>query len=289
MRSYSQGGMIMANRKTTNAANQKKNSDPLAKYPLEIQEYLRLPEGTKKDYDQFVLDFTTFAGENQKLISRTLSNIFTMREIGNKTHGDLAEIAINEFINQYMASMGYRSIHVGKAFYRNKEHEEDIGIIKDKKTRIPVSLKAYGNGPLQLSTDKDSRLFTLLKTIHSTQSPNSAITNRDEIEKIFSTPAFSEITALNIMPLIYKEKDKKCNIMIFDVEKAKKETARIEYVPPTDASVKQRGKKGNNRSFSFSIRMDITSVKFAMANRMQMHFSADSGQIQIRPNPISQV
>ena len=71
----------MANRKTTNAANQKKNSDPLAKYPLEIQEYLRLPEGTKKDYDQFVLDFTTFAGENQKLISRTLSNIFTMREI----------------------------------------------------------------------------------------------------------------------------------------------------------------------------------------------------------------
>ncbi len=34
------------------------------------------------------------------LIIITLSNVFTMRLIGNKTHGDLAEIAIAEFINQ---------------------------------------------------------------------------------------------------------------------------------------------------------------------------------------------
>jgi hypothetical protein len=35
-----------------------------------------------------------------------------MRLVGNKTHGDLAEIAIAEFINQYMYD--FRSIHVGK-------------------------------------------------------------------------------------------------------------------------------------------------------------------------------
>ena len=46
-------------------------------------------------------DFT----ERLKLLVRkrpelmTLSNILTMRLIGNKTHGDLAEIAISEFIN----------------------------------------------------------------------------------------------------------------------------------------------------------------------------------------------
>ncbi|MCY4233675.1 MAG: hypothetical protein OXE59_08065 [Bacteroidetes bacterium] len=64
-----------------------------------------------------------------------------MRLIGNKTHGDLAEIAISEFVNQYMYD--FSSIHVGKDLYRAKSQEE-----------FQVSLKAYGVGPLQLSTDK---------------------------------------------------------------------------------------------------------------------------------------
>ena len=48
-------------------------------------------------------------------ITTTLSNTFTMRLIGNKTHGDLAENAIAECINQYMYD--FRSIHVGKDLY----------------------------------------------------------------------------------------------------------------------------------------------------------------------------
>jgi hypothetical protein len=44
--------------------------------------------------------------KNPHLITTTLSNIFTMRLIGNKTHGDLAEIAIAEFINQFMYGSG---------------------------------------------------------------------------------------------------------------------------------------------------------------------------------------
>jgi hypothetical protein len=35
-----------------------------------------------------------------------------MRLIRNKTHGDLAEIAIAEFINQFMYD--FKSIHTGK-------------------------------------------------------------------------------------------------------------------------------------------------------------------------------
>ncbi|MBH0189022.1 MAG: hypothetical protein HP493_09310 [Nitrospira sp.] len=77
------------------------------------------------------------------LITTTLSNIFTMRLIGNKTHGDLAEIAIAEFINQYMYD--FRSVHVGKDLYRAKSQEEDIKIINEiTKAEFPVSLKAYG-------------------------------------------------------------------------------------------------------------------------------------------------
>ena len=52
-----------------------------------------------------------------------------MRIIGNKTHGDLAEIGIAEFINQYMYD--FKSVHVGKDLYRAKEHEEDIVIINE--------------------------------------------------------------------------------------------------------------------------------------------------------------
>ena len=33
------------------------------------------------------------------------------------------------------------------------------------------------------------------------------------------------------MPLIYKEKSKECNIMVFDFERVKKDTHRILYVP----------------------------------------------------------
>ncbi len=63
-------------------------------------------------YKDFLQRFKLLAGKNQHLIVNTLSNIFTMRLIGNKTHGDLAEIGIAEFINQFMYD--FKSVHVGK-------------------------------------------------------------------------------------------------------------------------------------------------------------------------------
>ena len=49
-------------------------------------------------YDEFTLRFKLLVSKNPTLVIKVLSNIFTMRLIGNKTHGDLAEIAISEFI-----------------------------------------------------------------------------------------------------------------------------------------------------------------------------------------------
>lgn len=57
---------------------------------------------TAAAYKDFTTRLKLLAGKQPELITTTLSNIFTMRLVGNKTHGDLAEIAIAEFINQYM-------------------------------------------------------------------------------------------------------------------------------------------------------------------------------------------
>src|SRR5690242_18507927 len=112
---------------------------------------------TASPYKDFTSRLKLLIEKHPDLITMTLSNIFTMRLIGNKTHGDLAEIAIAEFVNQYMYD--FRSIHVGKDLYRAKSREEDITIINEiSHAEFPVSLKAYGDGPLQLSTDKSSQM-----------------------------------------------------------------------------------------------------------------------------------
>lgn len=177
---------------------------------------------TTDAYKDFTARLKLLVSKHPTLITTTLSNIFTMRLIGNKTHGDLAEIAIAEFINQYMYD--FRSIHVGKDLYRAKSQEEDIKIINEiTKVEFPVSLKAYGDGPLQLSTDKTSSMFPRL------QLEGAEIVEPDKIKKIFEDPAFAAFTRINVLPLIYDEKGQRCNIMVFDHTRARAATARIEF------------------------------------------------------------
>jgi len=118
----------------------------------------------KQPYQEFLKRLKTLISKNPRLIKITLSNIFTMRLVGNKTHGDLAEIALAEFINQYMYD--YKSEHIGKQKFRAKEFEEDIKVINEiNKEEFLISIKAYGHGPLQLSTDKQFKMFPKLKKI----------------------------------------------------------------------------------------------------------------------------
>lgn len=174
-------------------------------------------------YEDFKSRFKLLASKNQHLVINTLSNIFTMRLIGNKTHGDLAEIGMVEFINQFMYD--FKSVHVGKDLFRAKEHEEDIVIINElTNTEFPVSLKAYGDGPLQLSTDRSQKMFPFL------EKQGKDIVDQYKIQEIFSSKEFSDFDAINVMPLIYDEKKQRCNIMIFDHKNAIKNTNRIVYV-----------------------------------------------------------
>ena len=174
-------------------------------------------------YKDFTNRLKLLVSKNPSLITTTLSNIFTMRLIGNKTHGDLAEIAIAEFINQYMYD--FRSVHVGKDLYRAKSQEEDITIINEiTETEFPVSLKAYGNGPLQLSTDKNYRMFPRLER------EGINIIGREAAQTILEDPAFAEFESINVLPLIYDERNSRCNILVFDYERASSEVARIEKI-----------------------------------------------------------
>ena len=175
---------------------------------------------TYNPYKDFTDRLKLLSSKHPDLITTTLSNIFTMRLIGNKTHGDLAEIAIAEFINQYMYD--FQSIHVGKDLYRAKSKEEDIKIINEiTKAEFPVSLKAYGDGPLQLSTDKNFRMFPRL------EQEGIEVKERIAIQKILQDPAFAEFRNINVLPLIYDEKNQRCNILVFDYNRAMSETARI--------------------------------------------------------------
>ncbi len=176
----------------------------------------------KSDFIDFTQRLKLLIGKNPQLITTTLSNIFTMRLVGNKTHGDLAEIAIAEFINQYMYD--FKSIHVGKDLFRAKQSEEDIQIINEvTKAEFSVSLKAYGDGPLQLSTDKQSLMFSML---------NNHVGNmkdKETLQSIMNDSVFENFANINILPLIYNEKKLQCNILVFDYERAKEQLARITY------------------------------------------------------------
>ena len=170
-------------------------------------------------YKDFTAPLKLLISKNSDLITTTLSNIFTMRLIGNKTHGDLAEIAIAEFINQFMYD--FKSVHVGKELYRAKEHEEDIKIINEiTKAEFPVSLKAYGDGPLQLSTDKNFQMFPRLQSL-------GALIEGSALAQVWVDPVFADFGSMNILPLIYDEKKQRCNILVFDAETARARVARI--------------------------------------------------------------
>lgn len=203
--------------------------------------------------------------KHPRLITTTLSNIFTMRLVGNKTHGDLAEIAIAEFVNRYMYD--FKSVHVGKDLYRAKSHEEDITIINEvTHEEFPVSLKAYGDGPLQLSTDKHSLMYPRLFR------ENRDIEGEEKINAVFTDPAFVAFTDINVLPLIYDEKKKRCNILVLITR---------QHVPRRQKSFMRRTEKDECTRYSdFTIKAAITSAKSGMEMPRRTLCNAAFGRIR---------
>lgn len=171
-------------------------------------------------YSKFTESFQFFASENKEILSIALSNIFTMRMIGNKTHGDLAEIGITELINHFMPN--YSAKHVGKVYFRKKRHEEDILVFDNNlQEDFTISLKAYGCGPLQLSTDKKFEVFPFLDGLYKEHGfiPVDLVKNFEPLKSIMGQ---------NILPLIYNESENLCNAMVFDLSKSFFDIDRVE-------------------------------------------------------------
>lgn len=198
-----------------------KQNEKKSKYPL--------IKNSHEAYQEFINRLSLLHHKHPDLLKTTLANIFSMRYVGNKTHGDMAEIGITEFIKKFLYD--YDCEHVGKEEFRSKEHDEDI-VVKpllgnENGFYIPISLKAYGIGPLQLSTDKvdnpKNGLYNQIKTIYK----NQVIDTPERINKVFDLSGFKSMT--NVLPLIYKEEkdENKCNILIFNLARAIKDTSYI--------------------------------------------------------------
>lgn len=115
------------------------------------------------------------------------------------------------------------------------------------------------NGPLQLSTDKHSRMFSRLKK------EKSKITSSSKIKEILSDTAFTDFDSINVLPLIYDEKKQRCNILVFDYELAKEKTVLIKRLD------KGRGRKHPVYRFYDTQEDYICEVRYggASANALQ--------------------
>lgn len=178
-------------------------------------------------FAKFSAHFEKSFKDNPLVIHNVLANIFSMRIVGNKTHGDLAEIALTEYINQFVGN--YSARHTGKEKFRAKEFEEDVRV-KDLQSgeEIPISIKTYGFGPPQLSTNKDSSMFTFLRRIVG----DGEVKDAAKITKIFGEQCFMDFSGVNVLPLIYNEKAMAFRVIIFDLLKAYSSVRHIKFLPP---------------------------------------------------------
>ena len=214
-------------------------------------------------FDKFLTKFVESFSGKDPIMFNVLGNVFSMRIIGNKTHGDLAEIALTEYINQFVD--GYSAKHTGKEKFRAKEFEEDIRITETStKKEIPVSIKAYGFGPLQLSTNKDGSMFSLLQKEIGTRGTNDF----RKIKKILSNKCFKDFSTVNVLPLIYNEKEMKFKVIVFDLRKAYSSVKRIKFLPS-----RKIGRKKTFPIYKFFNKKDeyIFEVRYgdAKANALQ--------------------
>ena len=178
-------------------------------------------------FDKFLTKFVESFSGKDPIIFSVLGNVFSMRIIGNKTHGDLAEIALTEYINQFVS--GYSAKHIGKEKFRAKEFEEDIRITETStKEEIPISIKAYGSGPLQPSTNKDGSMFSLLQNVIGKKGTNDI----GKIKEVLNNKCFKDFSAVNVLPLIYNEKEMKFKVIVFDLQKAYSSVKKIKFLPP---------------------------------------------------------
>ena len=109
-----------------------------------------------------------------------------------------------------------------------KKFEEDIRITEvSSKEEIPISIKTYGFGPLQLSTNKDGSMFALLQEEIGKRGLNGV----GKIKEMLGNKCFKDFGFVNVLPLIYNEKKMRFKVIIFDLQKAYSSVKKIKFFP----------------------------------------------------------
>ena len=226
-------------------------------------------------FAKFSAQFEKSFKDNPLVIHSVLANIFSMRIIGNKTHGDLAEIALTEYINQFVD--GFSARHTGKEKFRAKEFEEDVRV-KDLQSgeEIPISVKTYGSGPLQLSTNKDSSMFTYLRKAVG----DGEVKDSREIKKILGQQCFTDFSGVNVLPLIYNERAMAFKVIVFGLIKAYTSVRHIKFLPRRESLVRI---DKHFRYTNFMMPRAIIFLKSDTAMQKPTHFNVVCGRIPKMP------
>ena len=101
---------------------------------------------------------------------------------------------------------------------------------------------------------------------------NRGIIEGDRVQEIMNDPAFSDFSNINVLPLIYDEKSKRCNILVFDYARARSATTQIRYVGE---------RKRKKEAPCLSILMMPKALIFArcdMVMLLQTHFNGVFGR-----------
>lgn len=216
------------------------------------------------------------------MFKNMIERVLSLRELGNKLHGDSLEVALNRTLNDLTK---YISIHVGKEFFRSglaadliiaetpdalneylsllRELKMDTIVMlktlaikynleftkitslnkKDVKTKIhnllmeklskieieSLSLKCYGEGPLQLNTNSNSSLINecLSHVVDGVEtSQNLPLT-------ILESEAFSSLKLSNekILAVIYNETNFTYSVILIDINDLLSKVSKIIYTP----------------------------------------------------------
>jgi hypothetical protein len=220
-------------------------------------------------FSDFLIAFATSFAGTKPLFSQVLANVFSMRVLGNKTHGDLAEVALTEYINEHVE--GYNARHTGKETFRQKVNEEDVRVTNDVTGEsMPVSIKTYGIGPLQLSTNKTSTMFTYLSQVVG----QGEITDPSKIQEILAYEAFADFDQVNVLPFIYDEKHHNFKIIVYDLAKAYSSVTAIRFKAPRKHGAKMTFPiykfYGANDQYIFEVRYGGTGAN-ALQRGMWTH------------------
>ena len=231
------------------------------------------------EFNQLLDRLQEVRNENEERFDAPFINALSMREFGNKTHGDMLEIAFVELLNSPLfPDIGAR--HVGKERYRADGAEEDVLVwfLETPENTLDISLKAYGSGPLQLSTNSTGSMRELLGNQVGTNDNVSITEDIDVITEILESEPFNRFrTETNTIAAIYTEREFGINTLRemaeFDTDRMNKRTLQ--------ARLAEEGIDPFNRSFQ--IMSFNTDDAFSSVVRIAYELPVIGGQRVARP------